>query len=174
MTEKQLINLEIIGMLWLKVCSRLNEIKLPPNRWCELRPNLQRAASKGPDFCHVCVLIFCYCYVCRLGLLGFLCRSAVEVCVLLLLCVLSRLTWPHILKNIGNQSVWFSLALCPLYPSPDAWTPPDIISHNLRVLDWCEMCFFEWKITVYTASQCVSASSSVVCTIFPLWPRSQE
>lgn len=125
--------------------------------------NWIRLLLVGPVFCHVCVLIYCYCYVCRLSLLGFPSSSVIagrastmEVCVVPCVCF-DVFDMTSLIK--GH---WKSPSL------PRCLKLPHIVSHNLRVLDWCEMCFFEWKITVYTVSQCVSTSLCFVCSFFPL------
>lgn len=154
MTEKQLINLGIIGVLWLKVCSRLNERKSPPSWWCELRLNLQRTASKGPDFCHVCVLIFCYCYVCRLGLLGLLCRSAAEVCAAPCVCFESADVASYIKEHWKSKCLIFTCSL-----SSSCLKPP---WHNLTQSQGARLV---WNVFLWVENHCLYSISVCVCAL---------
>lgn len=167
MKSKQEINLKKKHwILWKMVSCSLNELKTHNTHFTQ-QPvwafNCSRHSLVELIYFHVCVLIFCYCYVCRLGLLGFLSSSVIavwdcswvnvmQVCVQSV-CVGSVVyVWPMMycllwvfwgvwsdllnwrtLKIKVSVSFFPSLTLCPLYLF---FSLPET-SRNLRVWDWC-------------------------------------
>lgn len=139
--------------------------------------NWIRLSLVGLVYCDVCVLIYCYCYVCRLDLLGFLSTpviaargcswvSVTEVCVGFEVFDVTSLIKGHweskclSLPVIYSLSVLFCLKLL------------NTVCHNLRVLDWCEMCFFETccLFVLYSIWVCVCVSLCFVLSFSPMTP----
>ncbi len=129
---------------------------LQPVKWATISTqplvgpfNWIRFSLVGLVYCDVCVLIYCYCYVCRVGLLGFLSSpviaargcswvSVTEVCMGCEVFGVTSLIKGHWKSKCLSSC--YLLALCSVYLCLKLLVA---VCHNLRVLDWCEMCFFE-------------------------------